>query len=235
MLFMESTDYNEIVYFLYSNHHVKIGKVTAKDQDIKSRDNEDAVVSRLKSCQTGNPDKIYLLGYMFGSESHWHKHFEEHRGNGEWFGFYDDVKHAISKLPLYVSQAYLINSMVELGNFQKRIQEYENNKAKFNDYLWEKDRVFDSYENKEEDLEFARKHCLEIGWFLSQMFNAGHMHFAEKRKTRIKDWFGDIIEVGDNYFSANSSVSAEGISVKNAVLLFKNAKKYLELKEMVNG
>ena len=48
---------NEIVYFLYSNYHVKIGKCAPKNQDINSEANQDAVIGRLKGCQTGNPHK----------------------------------------------------------------------------------------------------------------------------------------------------------------------------------
>ena len=235
MAFMVSTDNNEIVYFLYSHLHVKIGKVTPKDQDINAEANEEAVLNRLKSCQTGNPNKIYLLGYMFGSESQWHKHFREHRGKGEWFRFNDDVRNTIEKLPLRLSQSYNIDTIIEMGTFPERVREYEENKERFNDYLWEYDPNDYFYENKEEDIEFAWKNRLEMSTFLTRMFARGYMHLAEKRKNRIKDWFGDIIEVGDNYFSASSPLGANGISIRNAVTLYRNAKKYLELMEVINA
>jgi len=234
-LMADNKNSNEIVYFLYSNYHVKIGKCAPKNQDINSEANQDAVIGRLKGCQTGNPHKIYLLGYMFGSESQWHKHFKEYRGNGEWFKFGEVVRDTIKELPLCVSQSYNIDTLVETGNLPERVLEYESNKEEFQDYMWEKENVRDNYEKKEEDLQFAGKNRLEISQFLSRMFSAGYMHLATKRKNRIKDWFGDIIEVDDEYFSSNNFSGANGISVRNAVMLFKNTKTHLELMAVLNG
>jgi len=223
---------NEIVYFLYSNYHVKIGKCAPKNQDINSEANQDAVIGRLKGCQTGNPHKIYLLGYMFGSESQWHKHFKEYRGNGEWFKFGEVVRDTIKELPLCVSQSYNIDTLVETGNLPERVSEYESNKEEFQDYMWQRERLRDTYDYVEKDLQFAIDNQHEIGSFFRSMFNE-RLTLTTKRKARMTDWFGNIIEVGDDYFKGVDVYNTNGVSIKNAVMLYKYGKNNLKLLEEI--
>ena len=72
----------EVVYFLLHSEsnrksYVKIGK----------SDSETGVVARLKGCQTGNPIKLILLGYIQGHESEWQDHFKHEHIRGEWFDY----------------------------------------------------------------------------------------------------------------------------------------------------
>lgn len=67
------------VYFITDCKNIKIGYTKQKN-----------VYKRLKQIQTGSPDRLYLLGYFFGTmsdEKYLHKLFakERIRDNGEWF------------------------------------------------------------------------------------------------------------------------------------------------------
>ena len=56
---------------------------------------------RLKDFQTGNSNKLILLGYIEGTyqdESNLHQKFSEERGNGEWFEFSTKLKEGIKEL-----------------------------------------------------------------------------------------------------------------------------------------
>jgi hypothetical protein len=44
------------------------------------------VEARMKNCQTGNPDRLRLVGILFGNrEPELHAKFQSHRIHGEWF------------------------------------------------------------------------------------------------------------------------------------------------------
>jgi hypothetical protein len=105
----ESKESREIVYFLLCEDFVKIGKVTAINQeDINDPVNERKVLNRLSACKTGNPNEIYLLGYLFGKEDYWHRVFYEHKHRGEWY-VYEGLKGIIFNLRLQPSRDYLQN------------------------------------------------------------------------------------------------------------------------------
>lgn len=105
----ESKESREIVYFLLCENFVKIGKVTAINQeDIDDPVNEKKVLNRLSACKTGNPNEIYLLGYLFGKEDYWHRIFYEHKHRGEWY-VYERLKGVIFNLRLQPSRDYLQN------------------------------------------------------------------------------------------------------------------------------
>ena len=56
---------------------------------------------RLKDFQTGNSNKLNLLGYIEGTyedESNLHREFYEERGNGEWFEYSPRLKEGIKEL-----------------------------------------------------------------------------------------------------------------------------------------
>ena len=105
----ESKESREIVYFLLCEDFVKIGKVTAINQeDINDPVNERKVLNRLSACKTGNPNEIYLLGYLFGKEDYWHRVFYEHKHRGEGY-VYEGLKGIIFNLRLQPSRDYLQN------------------------------------------------------------------------------------------------------------------------------
>lgn len=59
-----------------------------KDGPIKIGHTDNTPEKRLKELQTGNPEKLILLGYMDGDkkqEALLHQMFHFHRQNGEWF------------------------------------------------------------------------------------------------------------------------------------------------------
>lgn len=95
----------ELVYFILDFNdngfsHVKIGKCIPKNFDqVEDPDNAKAVYSRLSSCSTGNPRKLYALGYIFGDEKYWHSVLSQYKTRGEWFNF-DMIKGIIFQLKL---------------------------------------------------------------------------------------------------------------------------------------
>ena len=111
----------ELVYFiLHSDSHrktyVKIGK----------SDSESGVVSRLKGCQTGNPIKLILLGYIEGYEREWQSFFTDACIRGEWFDF-DYASRFISQLNLRVPKSILENFKQEkIDEFNKKILKIKN-------------------------------------------------------------------------------------------------------------
>jgi hypothetical protein len=95
----------ELVYFIidFNDHgfsHVKIGKCVPKNfNQIEDPANEKAVYSRLSSCSTGNPRKLYVLGYIFSDEKYWHHVLGQYNTRGEWFNF-DMIKGILFHLKL---------------------------------------------------------------------------------------------------------------------------------------
>ena len=95
----------ELVYFIidFNDHgfsYVKIGKCVPKNFDqIEDPDNEKAVYSRLSGCSTGNPRKLYALGYIFSDEKYWHHVLSQYHTRGEWFNF-DMIKGILFHLKL---------------------------------------------------------------------------------------------------------------------------------------
>lgn len=78
------------VYFVQSGDSVKIGY--AKD-----------VNKRIKSLQTGNQEKLLLIGYIVGDlkkESEIHGMFDDYRLTGEWFKYSDEIREYIDSLEL---------------------------------------------------------------------------------------------------------------------------------------
>lgn len=75
----------KFVYFVKSGHFVKIG--TSKN-----------FISRLSELQVGNPEKLKILGRIFGdrtTEKKLHKRFAKHHHRGEWFRLEGDLLKAM--------------------------------------------------------------------------------------------------------------------------------------------
>ena len=106
----------EVVYFLLhcesnKNAYVKIGK----------SDSESGVVARLRGCQTGNPIKLILLGYIEGYEREWQSFFSEECIRGEWFD-YSYAKNFIGQLNLRIPTSCLEEFKQEkIDVFNKKI------------------------------------------------------------------------------------------------------------------
>jgi hypothetical protein len=63
------------VYFIYDSKYIKIGFTNN-------------LTARKKSLQTSNPNKLIVLGYIFGNkftEQELHKTFKQYHVHGEWF------------------------------------------------------------------------------------------------------------------------------------------------------
>jgi hypothetical protein len=145
----------ELVYFLLHSEsnrksYVKIGK----------SDSETGVVARVKGCQTGNPIKLILLGYIEGYESEWQSHFRDEWIRGEWFD-YRQSSHIISQLNLRIPKNILEDFKKEkISKLNKKIIELRDK--------IEEDRERFSYDEGnlkeycEEELEQIGKHNDEI-------------------------------------------------------------------------
>jgi len=133
----------EVVYFLLHSEsnrksYVKIGK----------SDSETGVVARLKGCQTGNPIKLILLGYIEGYESEWQNHFSHEHVRGEWFD-YQQSSHIISQLNLRIPESIL--------------KEFKGDKiAKLNKKIIElRDKIEEDRERFSYDKENLKEYCEE--------------------------------------------------------------------------
>jgi len=133
----------ELVYFLLHSEsnrksYVKIGK----------SDSETGVVARLKGCQTGNPIKLILLGYIEGYESEWQNHFSHEHVRGEWFD-YQQSSHIISQLNLRIPESIL--------------KEFKGDKiAKLNKKIIElRDKIEEDRERYSYDRENLKAYCQE--------------------------------------------------------------------------
>jgi len=80
--------YQPLVYLIYDGNYLKIGKT----KNIKSR---------FSALQTGNPNKLYLSGYIlcktskeaFKVERTLHKKFKKYHKHGEWYDIkIEDIK-----------------------------------------------------------------------------------------------------------------------------------------------
>ena len=132
----------ELVYFLLhceSNRkaYVKIGK----------SDSESGVVARLRGCQTGNPIKLTLLGYIEGSEGEWQSFFSEECIRGEWFD-YNYAKNFISQLNLRIPTSCLKEFKQEkINEFNKKIlkikDQIQEDRERYHEHLdeeeWQKE------------------------------------------------------------------------------------------------
>ena len=133
----------ELVYFLLHSEsnrksYVKIGK----------SDSETGVVARLKGCQTGNPIKLILLGYIEGSESEWQNQFNHAQVRGEWFD-YRQSSHIISQLNLRIPEIIL--------------EDFKREKiSKLNEKIIElRDKIEEDRESFSFDEESLKEHCEE--------------------------------------------------------------------------
>ena len=132
----------ELVYFIidFNDHgfsHVKIGKCVPKNFDqVEDPDNEKAVYSRLSGCSTGNPRKLYVLGYIFSDEKYWHSVLSQYNTRGEWFNF-DMIKGILFHLKLQPVEKSIKDWKDSLHNIlwnehYNRIKfEYNDNHKKF--------------------------------------------------------------------------------------------------------
>lgn len=92
------------IYFLKAGDFVKIG--TTKNVSIRSR---------ISDMQTGNPNKMELLGIMLGDErveSNLHAHFSDIRQSGEWFLYSPELKTFI--------ETFAITSPNEINNLEEK-------------------------------------------------------------------------------------------------------------------
>ena len=155
----------DIVYFFLCDGFIKIGKVNPNDdEDVADPGNEKKVLSRLSGCKTGNPKQIYLLGYLIGEETYWHRVLHEHRHQGEWYS-YDGIKGILFNLRLQHSNVflekwrqetvYVLEKKLEKVNYflnqYQREEEYKNIKKEIKDikkYTW------DQYVRKVCDISF---------------------------------------------------------------------------------
>ena len=139
----------EVVYFLLhcesnKNAYVKIGK----------SDSESGVVARLRGCQTGNPIKLILLGYIEGYEREWQSFFREECIRGEWFD-YSYAKNFISQLNLRIPKSCLEEFKEEkIDVFNKKI-------LKIKDQIQEDRERYHDHLNDEEWQKEMHEHCGE--------------------------------------------------------------------------
>jgi len=128
----------ELVYFIldFNDHgfsHVKIGKCVPKNfNQIEDPDNAKAVYSRLSGCSTGNPRKLYALGYIFSDEKYWHSVLSKYNTRGEWFNF-DMIKGILFHL--------------RLQPVEKSIRDWKDS---LNKILWDEYFEKEQWENNEE-------------------------------------------------------------------------------------
>ena len=145
---------SEKVYFLlhsdsYKKSYVKIGK----------SDSESGVVARLKGCQTGNPIKLILLGYIEGEERVWQSFFSDERIRGEWFD-YSYASKFINQLKLKVPKVVLDDFKREkIENLNRKILNIKK-EIRGGDYY---DRDPNEGENDEDYREYHEAEFTEIG------------------------------------------------------------------------
>ena len=141
----------ELVYFILhceSNKkaYVKIGK----------SDSESGVAARLKGCQTGNPIKLVLLGYIEGSEREWQSYFADEGIRGEWFDFHRTYNY-ISQLNLRIPTNCLKEFKKEkINEFNKKILEIKDRiqeeRERYHSYLSDEEWQKEMPEHFEEEL-----------------------------------------------------------------------------------
>ena len=78
------------IYFITDLHYIKIGFTTEK------------LERRFERLQTGNPQQLYIIGYITGTidiENKLHKKFAycQHRNNTEWFTLDDGLINFINE------------------------------------------------------------------------------------------------------------------------------------------
>ena len=139
----------ELVYFLLhceSNRkaYVKIGK----------SDSESGVIQRLKGCQTGNPIRLILLGYIEGHEREWQSFFTDECIRGEWFDF-QYASSFISQLNLRVPEDILKNFK------QEKIDEFNKKILKIKDQIQEDRERYHGHLDDEEWQKEMHEHCEE--------------------------------------------------------------------------
>jgi len=197
----------ELVYFLLHSEsnrksYVKIGK----------SDSETGVVARLKGCQTGNPIKLILLGYIEGYESEWQSQFNYAHVRGEWFD-YRQSSHIISQLNLRVPEsilkefkgdkiAKLNKKIIELRDkIEEDRERYCYNRENLKEYCEEELEQIGRHEDdiaqidglegtklKEAYTKWAIEHT-EEGWYAferSSEINRGHRKEALKHMSHIE-------------------------------------------------
>jgi len=141
----------EVVYFLLhcesnKNAYVKIGK----------SDSESGVVARLRGCQTGNPIKLILLGYIEGYEREWQSFFSEECIRGEWFD-YSYAKNFIGQLNLRIPTSCLEEFKQEkIDVFNKKIlkikDQIQEDRERYHDHLDDEEWQKEMHEHCEEEL-----------------------------------------------------------------------------------
>lgn len=197
----------ELVYFLLHSEsnrksYVKIGK----------SDSETGVIARLKGCQTGNPIKLILLGYIEGYESEWQSQFHYANVRGEWFDYHQS-RHIISQLNLRVPEsilkefkkekiAKLNKKIIELRDKMEEDRErYSYDRENLKDYCEEEFEQIGKHNDdiaqidglegaklKEAYTKWAIEHT-EEGWYAferSSEINRGHRKEALKHMSHIE-------------------------------------------------
>ena len=87
------------VYFISDGTDIKIGFTSDQPE------------SRMADLQTGNPNKLKLIGYILGDRSveYWlHTKFNRYRKTGEWFTLPGDIVAMIEELPKYTQNTLLL-------------------------------------------------------------------------------------------------------------------------------
>lgn len=182
----------ELVYFLLHSEsnrksYVKIGK----------SDSETGVVARLKGCQTGNPIKLILLGYIEGYESEWQSQFNYAHVRGEWFD-YRQSSHIISQLNLRVPESIL--------------KEFKGDKiAKLNKKIIElRDKIEEDRERYSYDRENLKDYCEEeleqIGQHNDDIAQIDGLEGAKLKEAYTK-WAIEHTEEGWYAFERSSEIN----------------------------
>lgn len=225
--------------YLVKNSYVKIGKCEPKNEKVLDAiENQEAVSGRLSGCQTGNPNTLFSLGYIWGSESYWHNEFREYKVRGEWFMFEPIMKalkdaNMASVKAVHENEHRTINLKdldvplsEEALNLQRWKQEQESEQHNFRNVSSLGPDVWYAFEG---DTWTENMETLEI--FISILFT-NYSEYAmtrgvlltKKRKSSMVDMFGDRVEVGEYYYRDSTDrayqCGAKGISLKNAIVLY---------------
>ena len=224
--------------YLVKNSYVKIGRCEPKNEKVLEAIENQAVVSgRLAACQTGNPNTLFSLGYIWGSESYWHNEFREYKVKGEWFMFEPIMKALkdanMASVKAVSENEYRTINLKDLDvplseeslNLQQWKQELESEQHNFRDIYSLGPDVWYAFEGDTWD---ENSETLQI--FISILFTnysayamTGGASLTEKQKSSMVDMFGDRVEVGEYYYrdwTDNYQFGAKGISLKNAIVLY---------------
>tara|TARA_R110002020_G_scaffold197306_4_gene398407 strand:+ start:1586 stop:2728 length:1143 start_codon:yes stop_codon:yes gene_type:complete len=223
--------------YLVKNSYVKIGKSTPKNTEIlEAEENEAAVYSRFTGCPTGNPNPLFSLGYMWGSEKYWHYLFEKHKVRGEWYALeplMDVLKHA-NLTPLHTGRKMIdlkdLDAAVlkeeslrnELISLRKHGSDNFARPESLDRYFWTSAGFKgDTWEENEPLLQNFISMLFVPRFYATGYGVTEGARLTRKAQRDMFDIFGDKIKVYDYYYRLRPDLyEAYGISIRNAVRLY---------------